>query len=276
MATHHNRKPVYERESSPLDPNVTDLASHVYQWKETGAKPDDVSLGNNAWMPPFENAGDIVVWCDSNTLGYPTIPNAPMFWSDGGLGQSKILQMINHCSYRKSGITFSDYNDAKTWILAQPDIYTNLTDALEYILGPGGNQTLTIVNNTTRPLVRIQIKQTTISEDTFHAEGYTAVGSELAEWLPIQPGASIKLYGIQATTAHHGPAIGTTAKIGIDVYWDQTETKTIDTVVNGIPGIPSNSTSTSYNNIFSAARAGSTTGEISLQPGDDVTVTFTS
>ena len=276
MATHHNRKPVYQRESSPLDINVTDLASHVYQWKETGIKPSDVAP-ENAWMPPFENSGDIVIWSDANTLGYPAIPNAPMFWSDGGLGQAKILQIINHVANRKSSISFSDYSEAVTWVLNQTDVYTNLTASiLEYILGPGGYQTLTIVNNTTRPLVRMHIKQTTASTDIFHAEGHAAAGSELAEWLPIQPGASIKLYGILATTAHNGPDIGTRTKIGIDAYWDQAETKTIDTRVNGITGIPSNVTSSSYGTTFSAARAGSTAGEVSLQNGDDVTVMFTS
>lgn len=281
MSTHHNRKPVYQRESSPLDINVTDLASHVYQWNETGEKPAEVLVGNTAWMPPLENPGDIVVWSDSNTLGYPTIPNAPMFWSDGGLGQAKILEIINHCAYRKSGIIFTDYNEAKTWILNQPDIYTNLTSALEYILGPGGNQTLTIVNNTSRPIVRIQIKQTTADNtvyptDTFHTEGYAISLSGLAEWLPIEPGSSVKLYGILATTDHFGPAVGTTTKIGMNVTWDQSETKTIDTLVNGVLGIPSNATSSSYNVSFSAAKDGASSAEISLDPGDDVVVTFTS
>lgn len=281
MAIHHNRKPVYQKETSPADVNVTDLADHVFQWNENGAKPAEVQMGLTAWMPPIENSGDIVVWSDSNTLGYGFIPNAPMFWSDGGAGQTKILEMINHVAFRKSGISFSDYNAAKTWILDQPDIYTNLTAALEYILGPGGNQTLTIVNNTTRPLVRIQIRQTTADSliyptDTFHAEGHADPNSGLAAWLPIQPGSSVKLYGILATTNHFGPAVGTTTKIGINVYWDQSETKTLDTLVNGIAGIPSNVTSTSFSTSFSAARDGSSAAEISLQPGDDVTITFTS
>lgn len=125
MAAHHNRKPVYYRDNSPNDVNVNDIKDHIYQWYETGNRPTEVENGL-AWMPPMENNGDTLVWSDSNTLGYNFIPNAPMFWSDGGVGGEKILQMINHCSNRKSDIQFNDLESGISWILNQSDIYTNL------------------------------------------------------------------------------------------------------------------------------------------------------
>jgi hypothetical protein len=130
MPNPHNRKPVYFRSSTPSDINVTDIKKHIYQWEETGSLPAEVENGV-AWMPPFENAGEIRVWADSNTLNYPAIPNAPMFWSTGtltgGAKDEKILQIINNAAGRKDGLQFYDVDDAILWVSAQDDIYTNAT-----------------------------------------------------------------------------------------------------------------------------------------------------
>lgn len=273
MPTHHNRKPVYQKATSPGDVNVTDLADHVFQWNEAGSKPVEVQMGLTAWMPPIENPGDIVVWSDSNTLGYGFIPNAPMFWSDGGAGQTKILQMINHVAGRKSGLSFSDYNTAVAWILDQTDIYTNLTNTLQVILAAGGNQTLTINNNTTRPLVRIGLEGGPGGGKYFTPEYPDgSINHTEVDWLPIPPGGSIKFYGLSAYTGHGYVGTGTTAKITIDAYWDMSETKTIETLVNGEQGDPFGGSSTSSGASFAVSR-GVYPGT-SLITGDDIIVNF--
>ena len=126
MANPHNRKPIYYRSTNPGLGNVDEIASKVFQFDETGSKPAEVLTGV-AVMPPQEATGEILVWSDSNTLGYADIPNAPMFWGDGGVGGEKIMQMINHVAGRKSGLQFYEFEPARDWILSQDDIYTNLS-----------------------------------------------------------------------------------------------------------------------------------------------------
>lgn len=129
MANPHNRKPIYFRSTNPGLANVDEIASRIFQFDETGNKPAEVLTGA-AVMPPQQALNEILVWSDSNTLGYGDIPNAPMFWGNGGLtgaaGDEKILQMINHVAGRKSGLQFYDLSLATNWILDQSDIYTNL------------------------------------------------------------------------------------------------------------------------------------------------------
>ena len=125
MANPHNRKPIYFRSTNPGLGNVDEIASRIFQFDETGNKPAEVLTGA-AVMPPQEALNEILVWSDSNTLGYTGIPNAPMFWGDGGVGGEKILQMINHVAGRKSGLQFYEIEPATDWILDQNDIYTNL------------------------------------------------------------------------------------------------------------------------------------------------------
>lgn len=127
MANPHNRKPVYFRSSNPGLGNVDEIASKVFQFDETGSKPSEVLTGA-AVMPPIQALNEIMVWSDSNTLGYAGIADAPMFWGDGGAQDNdKILQMINHVAGRKSGLQFYDLSLATDWILSQDDIYTNLS-----------------------------------------------------------------------------------------------------------------------------------------------------
>ena len=129
MANPHNRKPIYYRSANPGLGNVDEIASKVFQFDETGSKPAEVLTGV-AVMPPQQALNEILVWSDSNTLGYAGIPDAPMFWGDGGVGGEKIMQMINHVAGRKSGLQFYELEPAKTWILSQDDIYTNLLPPL--------------------------------------------------------------------------------------------------------------------------------------------------
>jgi hypothetical protein len=127
MANPHNRKPVYFRSSNPGLGNVDEIASKVFQFDESGSKPAEVLTGA-AVMPPIQALNEIMVWSDSNTLGYAGIADAPMFWGDGGAQDNdKILQMINHVAGRKSGLQFYDLSLATDWILSQDDIYTNLS-----------------------------------------------------------------------------------------------------------------------------------------------------
>ena len=166
MPNPHNRKPVYFRSSTPNDINVTDIKKHIYQWEETGSLPAEVENGA-AWMPPFENAGEIRVWADSNTLNYPAIPNAPMFWSTGTLTgaakDEKILQIINNAAGRKDSLQFYDVDDAILWVSAQDDIYTNATPTTS--IGEG------VAN------ITMEVRTSgSISLDSFYFQNGTAAG----------------------------------------------------------------------------------------------------
>jgi len=424
MAAHHNRKPVYYRDNSPNDVNVNDIKDHIYQWYETGNRPTEVENGL-AWMPPMENNGDTLVWSDSNTLGYNFIPNAPMFWSDGGVGGEKILQMINHCSNRKSDIQFNDLESGISWILNQSDIYTNLSVStpanpatgqvtislynwndyanapsllgfvvngdgygtarngfslgpnvpwlpvaagsssvagnfnitpmgsvevlmyMDYFLGnpyvgnhhiyvnnvkwgsvtvtansglgavvrghviqgtgqtanladgddikivtktatngqmpeifPGSvstynlaqggatQHTVTFTNNTNEVIGRLEL-----DNQEFHGSGYEIApgyGNE-ASWLPLAPGESVELTGVNSFYGNGGSGTGTTLQIGLGIHFTTSATRTGYVSVNGAAGNPYNFNANGTTNYFNAARSGYT----SLQNGDTIVVNFT-
>lgn len=125
MPTPHNRKPLYYRPSNPGVPEVSAIAGSVYQWDETGSIPVEIQ-NNKGVMPPAEISGETTIWSDSYTLGYTdSVSAAPMFWSDGGAGDAKVLELINHFAGRLGQPLFSDLVAAKTWAQATSGIYTS-------------------------------------------------------------------------------------------------------------------------------------------------------
>jgi hypothetical protein len=119
----HNRKPLYYRSANPNLPQVGEIASKLFQWDETSDTPVEVSAGE-AFMPPMDIVGDYILWGDSYTLGYSNEADAgPIFFSDNGAGDVKILQIINTASYRLNGTVFNDVASAKAWALTEPRIY---------------------------------------------------------------------------------------------------------------------------------------------------------
>jgi len=103
-------------------------------------------------MPPQEIEGEYIVWSDTHTLGYEAEGVAgPIFFSDGGLGDAKILQIINAVAYRLGESMFNDVAAAKAWALTENRIYVkddsanaplicdpNVTNAFSGGSGPGG------------------------------------------------------------------------------------------------------------------------------------------
>lgn len=125
MPTPHNRKPLYYRSSNPGVPEVSAIAGSLYQWDETGSIPAEV-LTNKAFMPPAEIPGETTIWSDSYTLGYTdSVSAGPMFWSDGGLGDAKVLKLINHVARKLGQPVFSDLVAAKAWAESASGIYTS-------------------------------------------------------------------------------------------------------------------------------------------------------
>lgn len=119
----HNRKPLYFRSEDPLVAHVDEIASKLFQWDETVSKPLEVGQGKS-WMPPLETEGEYIVWSDTHTLGYEAEGVAgPIFFSDGGLGDAKILQIINAVAYRLGESMFNDVAAAKAWALTETRIY---------------------------------------------------------------------------------------------------------------------------------------------------------
>lgn len=147
----HNRKPLYFRSEDPLVAHVDEIASKLFQWDETVSKPLEVGQGKS-WMPPQEIEGEYIVWSDTHTLGYEAEGVAgPIFFSDGGLGDAKILQIINAVAYRLGESMFNDVAAAKAWALTENRIYVkddsanaplicdpNTTNAYSGGSGPGG------------------------------------------------------------------------------------------------------------------------------------------
>ena len=125
MPTPHNRKPLYYRSSNPGVSEVSAIAGSVYQWDETGSIPVEIQ-NNKGVMPPAEISGETTIWSDSYTLGYTSQAQAaPMFWSDGGAGDAKVLELINHFAGRLSQPLFSDLVAAKAWAESASGIYTS-------------------------------------------------------------------------------------------------------------------------------------------------------
>jgi hypothetical protein len=206
MANPHNRKPIYFRSTNPGLANVDEIASRIFQFDETGNKPAEVLTGA-AVMPPQQALNEILVWSDSNTLGYGGIPNAPMFWGDGGVGGEKILQMINHVAGRKSGLQFYELEPAKTWILSQDDIYTNLLPPLSG--GVLGYADIT---------VEVRNSQNNFALDSFYfnqglpqavlygTHGDSPLNNPVA-WLPMTDGDSQTITNVPIVSYNNMPSI---------------------------------------------------------------------
>lgn len=133
MAIQHNL-PFYYRNTDP-GANNTGITSKLYQWDEAGNKPQEISDGL-AKMAPRTEPGHYILWSDTTTLGYDNIENAPIYFSDGGSGDNKILQIINHVRNRLDLSLFSDATSAKAWAASDGRVYvgnniTNLNTASE-------------------------------------------------------------------------------------------------------------------------------------------------
>lgn len=135
-------KPLYYRSSNPGLSNVTAKSNKLFEWDGTGSVPAEIANGK-AFMPPAPVSGEYAIWADSYTLGYTNEADAaPIFFSDGGAGEAKILKMINSVANRLGVSKFSDVAAAKAWAsssplinIGEPEIsisnayYLNLDDA---------------------------------------------------------------------------------------------------------------------------------------------------
>ena len=128
--------PLYFRSSNPGLGSVNAKANKLYEWDGTGAMPAELTLGKGA-MPPAEISGETTIWSDSFTLGYTNEADAhPMFWSDGGAGDAKVLEMINHFAGRLGQPLFSDVVAAKVWAETAAGLYSSWAAAVAP--GPAG------------------------------------------------------------------------------------------------------------------------------------------
>ena len=119
----HNRKPLYFKSTNPGLAQVDEIAAKLFQWDESGSTPFEVGQGES-WMPPLETEGEYILWSDTHTLGYEAEGVAgPIFFSDGGMGDDKILKMINVVAYRLGEPMFNDVAAAKAWALTETRIY---------------------------------------------------------------------------------------------------------------------------------------------------------
>ena len=110
--------PLYYRSSNPNVSGVIAKTNKLFEWDGSGSIPTEIENGK-AFMPPAVVSGETIIWSDSYTLGYTTEANAaPVFFSDGGAGSTKVLEMINHIAGRLNQSLFSDLTSAKTWILS--------------------------------------------------------------------------------------------------------------------------------------------------------------
>jgi len=212
MANPHNRKPIYYRATNPGLGNVDEIASKVFQFDETGSKPAEVLTGV-AVMPPQEALNEILVWSDSNTLGYAGIPDAPMFWGDGGVGGEKIMQMINHVAGRKSGLQFYDYDVARDWILAQDDIYTNLSLPIGGSVVGYADITIELRSAQDKiQLTNLYFNQGKPEVQLFGLHGNSPLNNPVS-WIPMTDGGSQTITNVPIVTDSSG---------GIKIGW-QTE-----------------------------------------------------
>lgn len=113
-------KPLYYRSSNPGLSNVTAKSNKLFEWDGTGSMPAEIANGK-AFMPPAPVSGEYAIWADSYTLGYTNEADAaPIFFSDGGAGDAKILKMINSVANRLGVSKFSDIAAAKAWASSSP------------------------------------------------------------------------------------------------------------------------------------------------------------
>lgn len=122
-----NKLPFYFKDTNP-GANNTALTSRLYQWDETSNAPVEV-LDGKAKMSPRTESTEWILWTDTTTLGYADRLEAPIYFSDGGQGNAKRLQIINHVKY-KMGLAMEDnLSSAITWAQNEDKVYisTNVT-----------------------------------------------------------------------------------------------------------------------------------------------------
>ena len=132
-----NDLPFYYRATNPGGPNEA-LTSKLYQWDETTNRPVEVAAGK-AKMAPRTGTDEWILWSDTTTLGYDDRTEAPIYFSDGGQGNDKRLQIINHARNRMGLSLIGNITDGIAWATNEAKVYitTNIsivnTDAEDYI-----------------------------------------------------------------------------------------------------------------------------------------------
>lgn len=124
MANPHNRRPMYFRASEPTDTGVSKIADHIFQWDLNNGTPQEIQAGLAA-MPPQEIPGEFAVWSDTYSLGYVNdmADAAPIFFSDGNLGDDEKLKVINHIARRLGQPEFDHVEYGKAWIFTEPKVW---------------------------------------------------------------------------------------------------------------------------------------------------------
>ena len=133
----NNNLPFYYRATNPGGPNEA-LTSKLYQWDETTNRPVEVADGK-AKMTPRTGTDEWILWSDTTTLGYSDRTEAPIYFSDGGQGNAKRLQIINHARNRMGLSLLNNITEGITWATNEAKVYitTNIsivnTDSEDYI-----------------------------------------------------------------------------------------------------------------------------------------------
>ena len=137
--------PFFYKSSNPGLAQVGEVASKLFQWDGTTNKPSEVSQGK-AFMAPEEIEGEYIIWSDTYTLGYTSEADAsPIFFSDGGQGGAKILQIINTVAFRLGLDVFEDLTAAMTWAASEGRIYVKDSFNPSEICDP--NVTMPVLGN---------------------------------------------------------------------------------------------------------------------------------
>lgn len=118
---------LYYRSTNPNLSQVFALTDKLYQWDGTSSMPTEIAQHKGA-MPPTWGLGHYIIWSDTYTLGFTDEANAaPIFFTDLGLGDLRILRVINHVAKRLNVAEFTDVTAAKTWAENESRIWVNLT-----------------------------------------------------------------------------------------------------------------------------------------------------
>lgn len=117
---------LYYRSTNPNLSQVFALTDKLYQWDGTSSMPTEVAQNKGA-MPPTWGLGHYVIWSDTYTLGFTDEANAaPMFFTDLGIGDARILRVINHVAKKLNVSEFTDVTAAKTWAENESRIWVNV------------------------------------------------------------------------------------------------------------------------------------------------------
>jgi hypothetical protein len=266
--------PLYYRSSNPGLGSVNAKANKLYEWDGTGTMPAELALGKGA-MPPAHIEGETTIWSDSFTLGYTSEAAAhPVFFTDGAVGDAKILKMINHVANRVGQPMFVDVAAAKAWASTAGSIYfvepgagSGSPSVINLAQGGATQHTLSITNNTNETITRLDIWNL-----EYHAAGYSiGIGTQV-DWLPLEPGQSLEFSGVKSVYGSGGSGAGTTLQVNMGVHFlTGVPTRTGFTTVNGVAGNPNNFPAGGTTNYFNIANA----GYLTLANGDALTLTFT-